>query len=79
MGINNGQERLDNIREAMHREIDSFMDKGEKSSISEFTIMFDCGVDRVLTMNIVADRILKDKNGISICMPMRIEGDNDNE
>ena len=78
--IDNGAERVEELRKSMHREIDSLIDDVVlKKNIRGFTITFDCGVDRVLTMDLRTDGVVKDDNDNCICLRKKIEGVADNE
>ena len=64
MAIQNGKERIENLRKAMHREIDKTVDDvilGQ--STKGFTITFDCGIDRILFMKLSTDTVIRDNEG----------------
>ena len=64
MAINNGAERTEKIRAAMHNEIDKLIDNVVlKKPTRGFKITFECGVDSLLAMTLTTDTIVTDDNG----------------
>ena len=69
MAIQNGKERVEILRSAMHREIDKLIDNIIlKQGVKGFTATFDCGVDRLLSMSLTTDTVIKDENGNFVFM-----------
>lgn len=69
MAIQNGKERIEGLRSAMHREIDKLVDNVLLGQLVKgFTITFDCGVDRLLAMTLTTDTAIKDENGNFVFM-----------
>lgn len=69
MAIQNGKERIEGLRSAMHREIDKLVDDIIlKQGVKGFTVTFDCGVDRLLAMTLTTDTTIKDENGNFVFM-----------
>ena len=69
MTIQNGKERIEGLRSAMHREIDKLVDDVLLGQLVKgFTITFDCGVDRLLNMVLTTDTAIKDENGNFVFM-----------
>ncbi len=69
MAIQNGKERIEGLRSAMHREIDKLVDNILLGQLVKgFTITFDCGVDRLLNMVLTTDTAIKDENGNFVVM-----------
>lgn len=64
MAINNGAERTEKIRAAMHNEIDKLIDDVVLTKPTRgFKITFECGVDSLLAMSLTTDTIVTDDNG----------------
>lgn len=64
MAIQNGKERIESLRSAMHREIDKLVDDVIlKQHAKGFSITFDCGIDRLLSKTLTTDTIIMDGDG----------------
>ena len=64
MAIQNGVERVEKIRAAMHREIDKLVDDVILGKPTKgFKITFEGGVDCLLAMSLTTDTIITDDNG----------------
>lgn len=64
MAIQNGVERVEKIRAAMHREIDKLVDDVILGKPTRgFKITFDCGVDCLLAMSLTTDTVVTDDKG----------------
>ena len=64
MAINNGVERTEKIRAAIHNEIDKLIDDVVlKKPTRGFKITFECGVDSLLAMSLTTDTLVTDDNG----------------
>lgn len=64
MAIQNGVERVERIRTAMHREIDKLVDDEIlKKAVKGFKITFEGGVDSLLAMTLTTDTIVTDDDG----------------
>ena len=64
MAINNGTERIEKVRAAMHNEIDKLIDDVVLTKPTRgFKITFECGVDSLLAMSLTTDTIVTDDNG----------------
>lgn len=64
MAIQNGTERIEKMRSAMHREIDKLIDDVILNQHAQgFSITFDCGVDRLLSKTLTTDTIIQDDDG----------------
>lgn len=62
--IQNGKERVEKIRTAMHREIDKLVDDMIlKKAVKGFKIAFEGGFDSLLAMSLTTDTIVTDDNG----------------
>ena len=75
--IQNGVERVEKIRAAMHREIDKLVDDVIlKNAAKGFKITFEGGVDCLLTMSLTTDTVVTDDNGHFVYM-LEEEGDSE--
>ena len=69
MAIQNGKERIENLRNAMHREIDKMVDDIiANGNVQKFNIAFGCGYDELLTMDLRFENTVKDANGCAITL-----------
>ena len=75
--IQNGKERVEKIRTAMHREIDKLVDDVILGKPTKgFKITFEGGVDCLLTMSLTTDTVVTDEEGHFVYI-LEEEGDND--
>ena len=81
MAIQNGTERIESLRSAMHREVDKLVDDVIINGfVQGFTISFDCGYDRVLTMDLRVENLVPDANGHCLTLTgIKIEQEVDSE
>lgn len=79
MSIQNGKDRIEEIKRAMHRAIDDLFENHiEGKSCTGFTVSFDCGVDRVLSETLHIDHIVQgDDNHFLIMFLEEKEAENE--
>ena len=78
MAIRSGEDRIEEIRKAMHREVDKLLDTPRLIS---YRITFEAGVDMACTVTVEKAKFLTTEN-LSVCaIPFRreeIENEEDN-
>lgn len=70
MAIHNGKERLEKIRQAMHKEIDDLLDTPR---LIEFAITLEGGVDEALTATVERRSFVGEEEVLFMSNPKNLE------
>ena len=77
MSIQNGKDRVEEIKSAMHRAVDDLFENHiEGKNCTGFTVTFDCGVDRILSEDLRIDNFLTGDNGTHLYFNIEKEAEN---